>query len=584
MSLTRPLTRPLTRALSQSELTQKLGGGFSIFALNPYLLFDARDSMVGTLENPTLDLNPALPETLDVITATRAGTATYTDVNGLIATAPANTVRVDQTQGAELTPTKFQNIGQTDFANSYWFARGFTKVGAVDGPLGYTGYEFAENNTNSNPGVYINSDLSDGSPMTFGVWLKASSPISVALATTGSVKTSTINVTTEWQFFSCTDSTNTNTGPHIGGFATITQGSGVTLFAAMPQLEEGTTASDFVENTTGSPKFTGISATYGPRVPMVLIEPSATNLLSYSEDFSDPGWTKVYDVVVTPSSVASPDGTTNSFKLSELELTDGDYGLSEFINTTPSTSYTFSAYFKATNDSDVGKKVRIRIRRNAGTAISASESVTLTSEWVRHSVTIDLLSDNTSCWFVVSKDTSSPTAEHAEECLIWGAQAETGSVSTSYIPTSGSTVTRAADKLEITGTAFSNFFNTGGDGTFYVEFETKDAFRDFYILNGQNPQSRFFYSNYQNRLYSYDGAQSLVFGNVPSGLSRAAISYNSSNQFGSLNGSAMIGTTTHNGNLSNLTKLCIGSFYNNTDHLLGHIKRVLYWPVSNSNL
>jgi hypothetical protein len=546
--------------------------------LDPYLLFDARDSMIGTLENPTLDLDPSKPDTLNVITATRAGTATYTDVNGLIASAPANTVRVDQTQGAELTPTKFQNIGQTDFANSYWFARGFTKVGAVDGPLGYTGYEFAENNTNSNPGVYINSDLSDGSPMTFGVWLKASSPISVALATTGSVKTSTINVTTEWQFFSCTDSTNTNTGPHIGGFATITQGSGVTLFAAMPQLEEGTTASDFVENTTGSPKFTGISATYGPRVPMVLIEPSATNLLSYSEDFSDPGWTKVYDVVVTPSSVASPDGTTNSFKLSELELTDGDYGLSEFINTTPSTSYTFSAYFKATNDSDVGKKVRIRIRRNAGTAISASESVTLTSEWVRHSVTIDLLSDNTSCWFVVSKDTSSPTAEHAEECLIWGAQAETGSVSTSYIPTSGSTVTRAADDLEISGSAF-DFYN-GSEGTFYMELIDKnilDSTSHLYLHGGGN--NLILYSNGNSaNVANYDGANFLQFSGIPSNqLIRMALSYASSTKKLSVNGNTS-SDSPYNGNYSGISSLYLGT------NLSGHIKRVLFWPYSSDRL
>jgi len=591
MSLTRPLTRPLTRALSQSELTQKLGGGFSIFALNPYLLFDARDSMVGTLENPTLDLNPALPETLDVITATRAGTATYTDVNGLIATAPANTVRVDQTQGAELTPTKFQNIGQTDFANSYWFARGFTKVGAVDGPLGYTGYEFAENNTNSNPGVYINSDLSDGSPMTFGVWLKASSPISVALATTGSVKTSTINVTTEWQFFSCTDSTNTNTGPHIGGFATITQGSGVTLFAAMPQLEEGTTASDFVENTTGSPKFTGISATYGPRVPMVLIEPSATNLLSYSEDFSDPGWTKVYDVVVTPSSVASPDGTTNSFKLSELELTDGDYGLSEFINTTPSTSYTFSAYFKATNDSDVGKKVRIRIRRNAGTAISASESVTLTSEWVRHSVTIDLLSDNTSCWFVVSKDTSSPTAEHAEECLIWGAQAETGSVSTSYIPTSGSTVTRAADDLVISGSAFTDFY-TQGKGTFYVEFVpgelSASATNTLLEISDGTVNERIISLAYSSfHVYVVDGgvAQATLDGGTYTvgAVNRLAFSYKDNNIQASVNGGSVVSDIS--ASIPTVDRLIIGNeTVANTRLLNGHIKRFIYWPYHSDSL
>ena len=72
------------------------GGGFNPLDLDPYLLFDARTSMIGTLENPTLDLDPSKQDTLDVITATRACVATYTDVNGLIASAPANTVRVDR--------------------------------------------------------------------------------------------------------------------------------------------------------------------------------------------------------------------------------------------------------------------------------------------------------------------------------------------------------------------------------------------------------------------------------------------------------------------------------------------------------
>jgi hypothetical protein len=85
--------------------------------LDPYLLFDAQSSMLGTLEASTLDLDPANPSTLEVITATRAGVATYTDASGNIATAPSDTVRVDYTQGAELTPTKFQHIENTDFSN-----------------------------------------------------------------------------------------------------------------------------------------------------------------------------------------------------------------------------------------------------------------------------------------------------------------------------------------------------------------------------------------------------------------------------------------------------------------------------------
>src|SRR6056300_1758295 len=94
-SVTLPLTRPLTQRLSNLN-------EFHPNELDPYLLFDARDSMIGTLENPTLDLDPSKPDTLNVITATRSGVATYTDEDGNIATAAADTVRVDHVDGVPM--------------------------------------------------------------------------------------------------------------------------------------------------------------------------------------------------------------------------------------------------------------------------------------------------------------------------------------------------------------------------------------------------------------------------------------------------------------------------------------------------
>ena len=573
MSLTRPLTRPLTRKISRADLTQGFGGSFSPFALNPYLLFDARDSMVGTLENPTLDLNPALPETLDVITATRAGTATYTDVNGLIATAPANTVRVDQTQGAELTPTKFQNIGYTDFANSYWTARGFTKVGVVDGPLGYTGYEFLENNTNSNPSVFINTDLSDGSFQTFGVWLKASSPISIAFATTGSNQTATINITTEWQFFSCTDNYNATTGPFISGFGTITRGSGVRLYAAMPQLEEGTTASDFVANTTGSPKFiTG--ATFGPRVPMILVEPSATNLVTYSEDFSNSYWTKSGTSSVTPNTTISPDGTLNADTISNATGTSTSDTVYRTINP-DDVDHTFSAYVKS-----AGATTMSLITRNGINGVILSQAISLTDEWQRVTLTHNI--QNGQLIFGGSDG----------DFHLWGAQVETGSVATSYIPTSGGNAaarTRAADDLVISGSAFSSFYNQS-EGTVYTEFEPRDVSisnkttLDFSNGTGTERILSLAYSSYH--VYVVDGGVEqahLDGGTYTAGaVNRLAFSYKANNIQVSVGGGAVVSDTS--ASIPTLDRLQIGASYANSSQLNGHIKRLIYWPYHSDSL
>ena len=63
------------------------------------------------------------------------------------------------------------------------------------------------------------------------------------------------------------------------------------------------------------------------------------------------------------------------------------------------------------------------------------------------------------------------TASGSEFMYVWGPQKEQGSFPTSYIPTNGSTVTRAADIAEITGTNFSGFFNQT-EGTVFAETST----------------------------------------------------------------------------------------------------------------
>jgi hypothetical protein len=54
----------------------------------------------------------------------------------------------------------------------------------------------------------------------------------------------------------------------------------------------------------------------------------------------------------------------------------------------------------------------------------------------------------------------------------WGVQVEVGSFPTSYIPTQGSTRTRALDNVSITGKNFSEWYSQGTSGSIYCNFRT----------------------------------------------------------------------------------------------------------------
>ena len=587
MSLTRSLTRPLTRSISRTDLSQGFGGSFSPFALNPYLLFDARDSMVGTLENPTLDLNPALPETLDVITATRAGVATYTDADGLIATASADTVRVDQTQGAELTPTKFQHIENTDFS-SWSHARTSDTANAAISPDGQNNATYVEQNVGeTSAGSIYRFDAAFTGVFTFSVYAKKKEKNFVVLydsnvgrtyfnLETGTVGTvasgNTANIEDAGNgWFRCsvtfTASSGTVKAFYVGdtdNSLVVTGGGGIYIYG--PQLEEGTTASSFVANTTGSPKFiTG--ATFGPRVPMILVEPSSVNLVTYSEDFSDSSWNKA-DVTVSAAPVAAPDGTMTASHV----VSTGSNAHLNALSIGGASTHTQSIWARTVS--------------GAGTCFfnyHGGTPTTVTEQWQRFEVP-----SNTAHMYAVNfRGTSTLT-----EIYIWGAQLETGSVATSYIPTSGGNAaarTRAADDLVISGSAFSSFYNQS-EGTVYTEFEPRElsisnkTTLDFSNGTGTERILSLAYSSYH--VYVVDGGVEqahLDGGTYTAGaVNRLAFSYKANNIQASVGGGSVVTDTL--ASIPTLDRLQIGASYANSSQLNGHIKRLIYWPYHSDSL
>ena len=138
----------------------------------------------------------------------------------------------------------------------------------------------------------------------------------------------------------------------------------------------------------------------------LLLEPSRSNLITYSEDFSQGYWTKSGSSVV--SGFISPDGTANAYKLTKI---GSGNSLVRLVSGLTNVSYTNSFYIKR-----VSGDGNISIILPNGT----SEVVNIDNEWKRYSVT-SLPSGGSGAFIGLI------LSETNDEVLIYGAQLEQGS-------------------------------------------------------------------------------------------------------------------------------------------------------------
>ena len=220
--------------------------------------------------------------------------------------------------------------------------------------------------------------------------------------------------------------------------------------------------------------------------PSLLLENLATNEIDYSENFSQ--WTNAGSTDELDNSVVAPDGSSGVYKIAP-DATNANHSMQKLNRTISGGTVVFSVFAKAGTE----RYVRLRMGNTTNnprvwfdlqTGVVENEDVSGSGSienygngWYRLIVTntANVITSTTgqAQIFIQSASSASTiqtsyTGDPNQHIYVWGAQFENSEHITSYIPTSGSAVTKNADQCIGAGTSAE--FNDS-EGVLFIEMK-----------------------------------------------------------------------------------------------------------------
>ena len=430
----------------------------------------------------------------DITTHSRAGNATMVDTDGVLKWAPHNLMQRSE-----------------DFGDAYWIkeaggtgSAAVATSNAVVAPDGTTTasrviIDVGAGTTSSDFSGFYTITVADGASLlnrTCKVWAKvATGTATVNFNIIGS-PTASIDaaLTTEWQLITTSGTaTVAVSGLRMRARGDLTNGSmEVHLWGAHLYRSDLGGMVDNPDQPVGFETYvpTTSAAVYLPRtgnhiwdgsqwVKGYRHEEARTNLVTYSQDFTDASWIKTNGDAFTYTFATAPDGALTATRFNPIFEPDPGgaaktFRVFAFVNSTIGDVVSFSVYVKpivATSNLEGPTDVYLSLYADQSQGISylnlntleitadADHTALVTDEgngWYRFSISYTCASSDTENYHFIGfsnrpsfQATYDPYPDGNEDVYFWGAQVEIGSTPSSYIPTAGLAVERAADVMTI---------------------------------------------------------------------------------------------------------------------------------------